>query len=130
MDSSMAILVLLVICLLSVLAVVARFSKPRLNKQHFQKHWDKIETESNAVAALVAADSLVDQALKQAGIKGSTMGERLNNSTGLIGDIDGVWRAHKLRNRVVHEPGTQVVHSEFERAIRKFKRALKDLRAL
>lgn len=130
MDSSMIVLVLVAASLLILLAAVARFSKPRLNKQHFQKHWYKIESENNTTVALIAADSLVDQALQHAGIRGSTMGERLNNAAGLLSDIDGIWRAHKLRNRVVHEPGTEVSRAESERALRKFKRVLKDLRAL
>ncbi len=130
MNTSLLVLLAIAAFLLVMIFLVSRLQKPRLNKTYFIKHWDKIEKESNPMAALVHADSLVDEALKRAGIKGDTMGERLNNSRGLLRDINGTWAAHKLRNRAVHEPGTTLNIPDTKRSLRQFKKALKDLGAL
>lgn len=130
MDSSLVALVLLATLLLFILAVVARFSKPRLNKHHFERKWSAVTREQNLSLAVLKADSLVDEALRHARIRGSTMGERLNNAAGILRDINGVWAAHKLRNRLAHETDVNPASSDCQRALRQFEKALKDLGAL
>lgn len=130
MDSSLIALVLIALILVGLLSVVVRFTKPKMNKAHFAQKWKEIELESNHMLAIIKADSLVDEALRHAGVKGSTMGERLNHGAGLLRDLNGAWGAHKLRNRLVHETDTQVKASEYNFALRQCKKALKDLGAL
>lgn len=130
MNDSLILVVFLTAGLLLLLTIVSRLRRPRLHTLYFNKHWQKIEADPNPITAVIAADSLVDEALKQRGIKGATMGERLNTAAGLLRDINGVWSAHKLRNRVVHEPGTNLRSAEAQRCLRQFKKALKDLGAL
>ncbi len=126
----MIALVLIAGSLVGILALVTHFTKPKMNKQHFVKKWEDILAEKNTTMSVIKADSLVDEALRHAGIKGGTMGERLNNATGILRDADGVWSAHKLRNKVVHQTDTVVSVSEQQRALRHFKKALKDIGAL
>ncbi len=130
MDSSLAFLILLAGLLLVILFLVARISKPRLDKNYFYKNWQIIEVETHPMAALISADKLLDEALKRAGVKGATMGERLKKCRGLIKDLNGVWSAHKLRNQVVHETDKQLSNNDVSRALVQFKKALKDLGAL
>lgn len=130
MDKSLIVLIILAGLLLITLFFVARVSKPRLDKTYFLKHWAQIENETHPMAALISADKLFDEALKRAGVKGETMGERLKRSPGLIRDINGIWSAHKLRNQVVHEPDKQLSEADVRRALQQFKKALKDLGAL
>ena len=130
MDSSLIVLILIVAGLLGLLALVAKLARPKMNKAHFQKKWDDLTAMNNLTLAVIKADSLLDEALRHAGMRGETMGERLNNSAGFVSDINGTWSAHKLRNRLVHETDVKAKDSECERALRKFKKALKDLGAL
>lgn len=130
MDRSLMVLVAIVVVLLVLLTVVARHAKPKMNKAHFQKKWYELQKLGNLTLAVIKADSLVDEALRHAGMRGETMGERLNNSAGFITDINGTWSAHKLRNRLVHDTDSHVKDSECQRALRQFKKALKDLGAL
>lgn len=76
------------------------------------------------------ADKLVDQAMRECGIKGETMGERLKNSVNKFSDINGLWTAHKLRNRIAHESDVAITYDEARSALGNFRKALKDLGAI
>lgn len=130
MDSSLLALALIALLLVGLLAGVMHYTKPRMNKDHFIKKWKEIEAESNHTLAIIKADTLVDEALKHAGVKGSTMGERLNHAAGLLRNLNGAWAAHKLRNKLVHESDAKVTSSQYSYAMRQCKKALKDLGAL
>jgi hypothetical protein len=75
-------------------------------------------------------DKLLDQALKARGIRGETMGERMKNSSAMFKDRNGVWSAHKLRNKIAHEPDARVSYDQARRALHDFRKALKDLGAI
>ncbi|NTW61478.1 hypothetical protein HGB24_02190 [Candidatus Saccharibacteria bacterium] len=79
---------------------------------------------------IINADKLVDQALRESGIKGQTMGERLRNSGERFCDLNGIWGAHKLRNRIAHEPDATISYDEARWALSKYRKALKDLGAI
>lgn len=130
MDSSLAVLLILALALVALLAVVAKLTHPKMNREHFEKKWKEVTVEQNLTLAVIKADSVVDEALRHAGMKGGTMGERLNNSRGFVQDINGAWWAHKLRNRLVHETGAEASQSDHDRALRLFRKTLKDLGAL
>ncbi len=55
---------------------------------------------------IIRLDALLGKSLQYAGMKGETVGERLKNAKRLFqqGPYDAIWRAHKLRNTIVHEP--------------------------
>ena len=76
------------------------------------------------------ADKLLDQALKSRGTKGKTMGERMKNSAVLFSDRNGIWTAHKLRNKIAHESDAHVTYEEARYALGNFRKALKDLGAI
>lgn len=79
---------------------------------------------------IMNADKLVDQALKEKGIKGETMGERLRNAAMLFKDKNSIWAAHKLRNRIAHETDVTIGYNDARYALSGFKKALKDLGAI
>ena len=80
--------------------------------------------------AVLNADKIVDQALRESGIVGETMGERMKSAVKKFSDNNGLWRAHKLRNRIAHETDVNVSYDEARRALVDFKKALKDLGAI
>jgi hypothetical protein len=90
----------------------------------------KREEPSSGHLAVLNADKLVDQALRESGISGETMGDRLKNSSTKFSDLNGLWEAHKLRNRIAHEPDVSVTYDDARRALGSFKKAMKELGAI
>ena len=80
--------------------------------------------------AIIDADKLVDEALKKLHFNGKTMGERLVAAQRSLTNNDSIWYAHKLRNRLVHEPNVRLKKSEAQMALTGFRQALRDLGAL
>lgn len=120
-----------------VLAVITRFSRVipvRINREHFQYQWAellaRVKTPEGMVLAVIDADKLLDQALRKHHFRGKTVGERLVSAQRLINDNDAVWYAHKLRNRLVHEPNIKLKKKEAQAALEGFKKGLHDLGAL
>lgn len=120
-----------------VLAVINRFGghrQPRLNQEYFQYQWAellaRVNTPEGMALAIIDADKLLDQALKKRSFKGKTMGARLVAAQRLISDNDAVWYAHKLRNRLVHEPNVRLKKKEAQVALSGFRQCLKDLGAM
>ena len=58
------------------------------------------------------------------------MGDRLKKSNKLFSDINGVWAAHKVRNRIAHEVDGSVNKSVATRMLAIYKKALRDLGAI
>jgi len=108
----------------------------KLDVEHFRakcliiEHQLKKDDPSSYHLSVLNADKLVDQALRGCGIKGKTMGERMKNSVSLYSDRNGIWQAHKLRNRIAHESDVHVTYDDACRALGSFRRALKDLGAI
>lgn len=119
--------------LVGVTALGKRVSR-RLNQDYFQKKWlellARVKTPEGMMLAIIDADKLLDDALRKRGFKGKTMGERLVSAQRVLSDNDSVWYAHKLRNRLVHEPGVRLKKREAQNALSGFKQGLRDLGAL
>ena len=80
--------------------------------------------------AVIEADKVVDDILKNS-FPGETMGERLlaiNRSQ--LETLDGLWEAHKIRNRLVHDTNYFLRYAEAKRAVILFERTLKELHAI
>ena len=127
------ILVFLFVDFLIVLYVFFKRSKKNAfsskELEYIRSHWIRIidSFSSHPDHAILDADKLLDYALTKKGKTGS-LGEKLKKSSALFSDINSVWSAHKLRNRVAHEMGS-VDRSKAKLALKQFKRALNDLGA-
>lgn len=97
--------------------------------KYLQTHWDKIarNLEYDPKHAVLDADKLLDYALKAKGFSGS-LGEKLKKAGPRFSDLDGVWSAHKLRNKLAHEIMDLKV-KDAKIALSQFRRALNDLGA-
>ena len=126
------IIPLLVIFLVAVF-IVAKKRKP-LNRQYFVGRWQNVQKMCASKAtwplAIIDADKLLDEALKKANYKGKTAGERLVSAQRSLSDNDGIWSAHKMRNRIVHEHDIELREKDIKTALINFRQALKDLGAL
>jgi hypothetical protein len=91
-------------------------------------HWNKIVEQSkvDAKGAIMDADKLLDHVLKKKGYSGS-LGEMLKKSGPLFSDLNSVWHAHKIRNRLAHEIAFTISPQEGKNVLAKFKRAFRDL---
>jgi len=132
---TMFIFVIIVgIALLIFISLTRRSGRP-LDPEKYRSRWLAITQGANTSPdswqfAIMNADKLLDTALKERGIAGTTMGERLKNSGSHLRNIDGVWRAHKLRNRIAHDDSVAVTKRQANDALKIFKQALTDLGAL
>ncbi len=121
----------------AVLILLSRFGRrlvQPINRKYFEKKWaellSRVKTSEGMALAVIDADKLLDEALKRKGYKGKTMGERLVAAQRALSNNDGVWYAHKLRNRLVHEPSVRLRKNEAKNALAGIKQSLQDLGAL
>lgn len=107
-----------------------------LDVEKYRTKWMAIEQQLNRDEAMtfhlvvLSADSLLDQALKEKGIEGVTMGDRMKQMQRKWSNANNVWTAHKLRNQIAHEPDVRVTYDMTRRALASFKQALKDVGAI
>lgn len=99
------------------------------------KHWTSIVhrantgTPENLRWAVMEADALVDYVLRQRGIAGESMSERLQNARWAGSKlIDKVFDAHRLRNELAHTPGYSMTSVQAEKALFAFRDFLKELK--
>ena len=107
-----------------------------LNVEKYRVQWLKIEqslqrdNEPSYHLAILNADKLLDQALRARGIKGQTMGDRMKFAKESWTNRNAIWEAHKLRNKIAHEPDVRVGYDDARRALGGFKQGLKDMGAI
>lgn len=101
------------------------------------RKWKKILSylerglESEAKLALIEAEEILDETLKELGYPGETLGERLNKITpDTLPNLDQIWEIHKIRNNIVHDPTYKLSLDEAKKALSVYERALKDLLAI
>ncbi|MCA9374491.1 hypothetical protein KC725_05015 [Candidatus Peregrinibacteria bacterium] len=97
-----------------------------VQKREYLDMWSRIKNDSDLRHAVMDADKLLDRLLGHKGYSGS-LGEKLKKSGSLFSDLNGVWSAHKLRNRLAHELDAKVSPKEGERALKQYARAFRDL---
>ena len=87
--------------------------------------------EAQWKVAVIEADKLVDDALAKAGYPGETFGDRLSNiQPGTLLSLDGIWWAHKIRNRLAHEVDYFLRYTEARQAVGYFEAALAELQLI
>lgn len=131
------LVVVLIVAALAVMFLVFLSKKsPKLNITKYQTQWLAIEnsvSRDNTASwqvAIMNADKLVDQALRESHYKGTTMGERMKAAQNVWKNANHVWGAHKIRNQLAHEVNTQLTYETTLRSLSAFKQALKDLGAI
>ncbi len=139
MDSGL--LIFLGVVLIIAVVVFAAITKnrsfiKRLDREKYQSDWLKIENkftredQDSYQWVVLNADKLLGRALEELGVAGSTMGERMKNYKNHFSNLNGVWQAHKLRNKIAHEVDVELTFEQTRSALSRFKQALKDLGAI
>ncbi len=101
---------------------------------HLQNKWSEVMRhlesthENDWKLGVVEADKLVDIALAQSGFPGESFGDRLTNiKPGMLTSLDGLWWAHKIRNRIAHEVDYFLRYTEAKAAMSYYEAALAEL---
>jgi hypothetical protein len=128
--------VLVVGILLIVVIALTKKGPSQLDIDKYRLRWLAIEKQldreqpTSFHMTVLNADKLLDQALRERGVRGETMGERMKTAKDTWSNANAVWTAHKLRNQIAHESDIQVGYDDARRALAGFKQALKDIGAI
>jgi len=92
----------------------ARSRRERIYRENFKgaPKNNRVEDMLNHIAsdspsdwklAIIEADIILDEILKEAGYAGASLGERLRSiSPTQLRSLDDAWQAHKVRNQIAH----------------------------
>jgi len=108
--------------------------RTNMSREEAKKTWARVQEhfykgdENDLKIAVIEADKLLDEALREAGVRGTNPGERLKNvKRDQVPNLDGVWQAHRLRNQIAHEPNFRLKRDLAERMIGVYEETLKGL---
>lgn len=98
--------------------------------KNIQKHFFA-GSDSELKVSIIEADNLLDEALRTLGFRGLNLGDRLKQlTTDDLENIDEVWEAHKLRNKIAHEADFKMNRDIAERALGVYERTFQNLGVL
>ena len=102
-------------------------------KKAFKK-WIKItkklesNKESEYKLAIIEADNLLDDVLKNIGYKGETIKEKLEQLEAVIlPNIDEVRQAHQTRNDIIYDPDYQLTFDQATKILNIYEKAFRNL---
>lgn len=127
------LIVFLVVDLILVLFVFIKrkFFKVKLSftdQREVKKNWNRVLNKfknKDYAHSVLDADKVLHLTMKKRGWKG-TVGEILKNKASIFSDLNSIWSAHKLRNKIAHEM-VNVSGREAKNALNNFKKAIKDM---
>jgi hypothetical protein len=108
----------------------------KINRAKIKNSWYKIKldlgekTENGKRSAIIGADRLLDNTMKEIGYDGDKMAERLKSAKEKFSNYDAIWKAHIARNKIVHEENYYLSNQDAIKHINNYQKALKDLGAL
>lgn len=77
--------------------------------------------------AIMEADKILEEIVARLPVAGNTLGERLKNvEPGDFLTINEAWEAHKVRNRIAHEPGFQLSEREAKLAVERYRKVFEE----
>jgi len=97
------------VILVVIILVVGRGAGAEVRRSVYEQLQKCVELSKGDVSArkdaIIRLDTLLGKSLDYAGVKGNTVGERLKNAKHLFErrKYDEIWKAHKVRNMLVHE---------------------------
>lgn len=82
-------------------------------------------------SSILEADMLVDAVLKDSGIDGDTLADRLSKITPeSLSNLNTLWKAHRLRNKLAETSGYELNPEEAQTAIDAYEAFLKEIKIL
>ena len=118
---------------------VAELLKKSGVRDRYVDRWQKLREDARATPpasytmAIVNADALIDELIQEVGFVGRDAAERFGrlNHIGLKQDaVNGIFRAHKIRNQIAHEPNFFLSAKDAERVLDLYERFLTEVKIL
>lgn len=110
---------------------------PVLRKDVVQKRWQQLLTKASdgspdsARIGVIEADALTGEVLKMLGVKGAHIADQLQTfDAAEVKTLERVWRAHRLRNDLVHTPGFYVSPEDAQKTIQDYHSFLVEIDAI
>lgn len=131
-----AVILIVGVALFALITALSKKGKTQLDVTKYRSRWLKIERQvsrdnpTSYQMAILEADKLLDAALKERRVAGSTMGERMKSAQTMWSNANTIWTAHKIRNQIAHETDVQLGYDATRRALAAYKQGLKDLGAI
>ncbi|OGY98563.1 MAG: hypothetical protein A3A43_03035 [Candidatus Liptonbacteria bacterium RIFCSPLOWO2_01_FULL_56_20] len=107
-----------------------------LGAKLYEERWGAIMqkyaqgTPEGMRVAIIEADALVDEALKQMGLTGEHMADRLARiQPDEVTTLERLWRAHRLRNDLVHTAGFRISPQDAKNTLEDYEAFLKEIEA-
>jgi hypothetical protein len=107
--------------------------KDAVLKERWSSIMKKIEagTPDAYKVAVIDADKLVDDTLKQLGLEGEHMADRLEKLFPQeLRSLDKVWKAHRIRNNLVHNPEFEITMREAKKTLGDYESFLREVKVL
>ena len=99
-----------------------------------EKEWKKImfhltkKLDSEYKLAIIEADNLLEDILKNLGYQGKSLGERLDQLNEItLPNLAKVREAHQVRNNIIHDPNYVLSLEETKKVLAIFEKAFQDL---
>ncbi len=104
-------------------------SGPRNNRLEDMVNHISTDNPNDWKLAIIEADIILDESLKDAGYAGVSLGERLKSiSPSQLKSLDDAWQAHKVRNQVAHGGADFVLTRRLaEDTIKQYRRVFAEL---
>jgi len=133
LGTTIAVIVISVVILV-IISLSSRSTPRGIDKEHYKNEWNDVmvlfKDSKTQPMSIIQADKLLDEALKCLGYYGNTMAERLIAAKAKLQHKDEVWKAHKLRNKIVHESMHDPSEKEMKVALQGYYKTFKDLGVL
>lgn len=98
------------------------------------KQWAKLikkmekGKDSDHKMVVIEADSILNDVLQKMGYKGETTKELLEQiDSKILPNIENIWKAHKMRNTVIHEPDYKLTLEETKKILDIYEQAFRYL---
>jgi hypothetical protein len=118
-------------------AATVKARRLSIDQAELKHRWEKIQEKAlrenieGIRIAIIEADAFVDFILKELGVPGEHFSDRLSNvNPDNIRSIDNLWRAHRVRNSLVHTPGYQIDLRDGKTLFRYYEEFLKEINIL
>lgn len=132
-EITIAALIIIAVLVFMLVSIRRRFTK-NVNTIKTAERWQALQkncaTRKTWPMAIIEADDLLDDVLKNMHYKGKTTGERLVAAQHDMTSNDSVWFGHKMRNSIVGQDVRTLKKQDVLNALAGFRQALKDLGAL
>ena len=125
-----ALIALIVLALLVLVMMKVMLRRGRaLSTESAQKYrhaWAAMLQIPDEHRKIIEAEKIVESAMRELGYEGS-FADKLKKAGPRFRNLQPLWEAHKLRNRIAHEMNVPLSASQANSALHAFERALHDL---